>query len=403
MLRVAILDPNEASRDSLRTLLVSIDFVVLIGVASRYSYFSDVVREAHPELVIISLDADPQQALQTVSQLTAEYPLLPIVTVSRDHQALLQSLQCGARYFLMYPVSLENLLAALRRASYELNGEAPAGTNGRTGEGSMIAVLGTRGGVGSTSVAVNLAATLRAERQLPTALIDLDLTLGDADITLEVDSANNFSIADLARDIDNLDLNLLKRTLAVHNDSKIFVLRHPLEIQDTGSIHEQHIERIINLLRIEHNFLVVDLSKSLLPTDWMALRMANVILLVAQLELASLRNTVRLLHLFRHQEGWAEKVYVIINRFGADTVEEGISLKKAEEVIGTSIFWRLPYDPKTMLGARIAGQPLICHAPKSRLQQAYSGLVRALSGGDQPPQSQTRSSKSFLSLFHRGG
>ena len=71
---------------------------------------------------------------------------------------------------------------------------------------------------------------------------------------------------------------------------------------------------------------------------------------------------------------------VVINRQGAETMEEGISAKKAEEVIGKPIFWQVPNDPKPVTGARVAGQPLIRHAPRSRAQQSINGLARALYG-----------------------
>ena len=113
--------------------------------------------------------------------------------------------------------------------------------------------------------------------------------------------------------------------------------------------------------------------------------MADVILLVAQLELSSLRNVVRLIHCLSAEDGLAEKVRVVINRQGADSIEEGISLKKAEEVIGKPIFWQVPNDPKSVIGARVAGAPLTKHAPKSRAQQSIFGLAQALYGKPAAP------------------
>ncbi|HEV3386471.1 MAG TPA: pilus assembly protein CpaE, partial [Gemmata sp.] len=74
------------------------------------------------------------------------------------------------------------------------------------------------------------------------------------------------------------------------------------------------------------------------------------------------------------------------------TVEEGISLKKAEEVIGKPIFWQIPNDPKSVIGARVAGHPLVKHAPKSRVQQSIYGLAQALYG---KPTSDIRESKGW--------
>jgi pilus assembly protein CpaE len=385
MQRVAIVDPTESTRESLRALLLGVDFVWLEAECARYEYFFDVIQQSMPDLAIVALDADKPKALSMIGQLSVEHPRLPILTISHDHQALLQSLQRGAKYFLTHPVGLEDLLAALRRAL----GEAGASVESVDGNGSMIrqpvgstmiAVLGSRGGVGTTSLAVNLAATLACDPNNGVALVDLDLALGDADIAFEVSGIDNISIADLARNIERLDMNFLRRALVRHEATGLSILRHPLEIADVGLIHEGHVERVLNLLKISYSHLVVDLSKSVLPTDLMALRMADLVLLVAQLELSSLRNVVRMIHALSGEEGLAEKVRVVINRVGAEMVEEGISLKKAEEVIGKPIFWQVPNDTKTMIAARVAGAPLVKYAPKSKAQQAITGLAAAVSG-----------------------
>lgn len=175
-----------------------------------------------------------------IGQLSAEHPKLPILTISHDHQALLQSLQRGAKYFLTHPVTLEDMLAALRRALGESGGEVitPGTMTRQTGASNVVAVLGSRGGVGTTTLAVNLAATLAADPGHAAALIDLDFALGDADIALEVNGFENISIADLARNIERLDMNFLRRAMAKHEPSNLSILRHPLEVAEVGVIHE---------------------------------------------------------------------------------------------------------------------------------------------------------------------
>lgn len=404
MQRVAIVDPNESTRESLRTLLLGVDFVWLEAECARYEYFFEVIQASTPDLAIVTLDADKNKALQMIGQLSIEHPKLPILTISHDHQALLQSLQKGAKYFLTHPVGLEDMLAALRRALGESGGSDSLTAGGsasarQAGSSSMIAVLGSRGGVGTTTLAVNMAATLAADPTHSAALVDLDLALGDADIALEVEGFENISIADLARNIERLDMNFLRRAMAKHEPTGLAILRHPLEVAEVGLIHEQHVERILNLLKISYTHLVLDLSKCLLPTDLMALRMADVIMLVAQLELSSLRNVVRLIHCLGGEENLADKIRVVINRQGADSVEEGISLKKAEEVIGKPIFWQVPNDTKAVIGARVAGHPLVKHAPKSRVQQSIYGLTQALYGKPVGAAADTKGSKGGWGFF----
>src|SRR5205085_7716816 len=99
MLRIAIVDPSDYSRDPLRSLLLGIDFVWLEAECSRYEFFPDVINQSTPDLAIVVLDSDRQRGLNVVSQLVSVNPKLPILTISSDHQSLLQSLQRGARYF----------------------------------------------------------------------------------------------------------------------------------------------------------------------------------------------------------------------------------------------------------------------------------------------------------------
>jgi len=404
MQRIAIVDPSESTRESLRTLLLGVDFVWLEAECARYEYFFDVIQQSMPDLAIVALDADKVKALQMIGELAIEHPKLPILTISHDHQALLQSLQKGAKYFLTHPIGLEDMLAALRRALGEVAGSpdqpSTGSSNRQNGASTMIAVLGSRGGVGTTSLAVNLAATLASDPANGVALVDLDLALGDADIAIEVNGMENISIADLARNIERLDMNFLRRALVRHEGTGLSILRHPLEIQEIGVLHEGHIERILNLLRISYSHLVLDLSKALLPTDMMAMRMADVILLTAQLELSSLRNVVRLVHLLNSEDNLGDKVKIVINRIGSEAIEEGISLKKAEEVIGKPVYWQIPNDPKAMIAARVAGEPLVRTSPKCRAQLAIAALAQDLSG--KPPATGADAKlKSGWSLFGR--
>src|SRR5262249_47665478 len=380
MHRIAIVDPNEASRESLRTMLLGVDFVWLEAECARYEYFFDVIQQSTPDVVIIALDGDRNRALGMVGQLAADYPRLPILTVSSDSQALLQSLQRGAKHFLTQPVTLEDLVSALRRS---LN-EAPS-TSDKPGvraaavpktAGQIISILGSRGGVGCTSIAVNLAATLAAFPENSVALIDLDLAMGDADIAVELPGNDNISMGDLARNIERLDMNYLKRALVKHPDTGLSILRHPLEIHEIGGIHEGHVERILNLLKISYTHLVLDLSKALLPTHFMAPRLSTLVMLVCQLELSSLRNVVRLIHSLSLEGDLGDKIRVVVNRAGSDIGEDGITVKKAEEVIGKPIFWQIPNEAKPMIQARVNGQPLVQFAPRSKVQQSFQGLVQ---------------------------
>jgi pilus assembly protein CpaE len=381
VLRIAIVDPSDSTREPLRNLLLGVESVWLEAEGNRYEFFIDVARQSNPDLVVVTLDADQNKALQLIQQLSVEFPNMAILAVSSrgDGQSILQALRAGAKEFLTAPVVLEELLIALTRLRQNrVSADGTPAVNGNIKtESLVVTVVGSRGGVGCTSLAVNLGCNLAQIPNLNVALIDLDLALGDADVALDL--VPDYTLADVAMNIDRLDMTFLRRSLCKH-ESGLSLLPHPVQMEDISLIHEDHLQRVIGLLKASYTHLIFDLSKRFTPTDLTAMRMSDVILLIAQLELTSLRNVVRMLHTLGNEEGLGEKVKVIVNRVGSE--EGDITLKKAEETIGRPIYWQVPNDFKAMLGAGNAGVPLLTHAPKSRAQQSLVALANALCGKD---------------------
>src|SRR3954468_11772266 len=153
MLRIAIVDPVDNTRDPLRSLLLGVDFVFLEAESNRYEFFADVIAESPPELVIVSLDADKVKSLQLIDQLIHDYPRTAVLVISSDNQAILQALQRGAKYFLTQPVVLEDMLVTLRKVQGDAGLATPGGPAVPSGTRAVqtIALLGARGGAGCTT------------------------------------------------------------------------------------------------------------------------------------------------------------------------------------------------------------------------------------------------------------
>jgi pilus assembly protein CpaE len=397
LLRIAIVDPNDTTRDELRTVVLGMETVWLEAECSRYEFFFDVIQQSAPEVVIISLDSDQGKALALIANVSQAAPNMPILAVSArgDGQAILQALRSGAREFLTAPVVLEDLIKALRRLTpRSTNSDSNNGTSADPRyESQVIAVLGSRGGVGCTSVAVNIGATMAQDPNNSPALIDLDLALGDADVALDLIA--DYTLADVALNIDRLDMAFLRRSLSKHS-SGVSLLPHPVQMEDANLVREEHLQRMISLLRSSYTHLILDLSKSFSMTDVTALRASDHILLVAQLELSSLRNVVRMLMALDADEHMGPKVKIVLNRVGSEC---DINKSKAEETIGRPVYWEIPNEPKVILESRNQGIPLVQHAPKSKVQLAIAGLVTKLCGRE--PAAPVKEKSRGWALFSR--
>jgi pilus assembly protein CpaE len=379
VLRLAIVDPNDSTREQVKAMLLGMDRIWLEAECSRYEFFSDVVAQTNPDIGLVVIDSNKDKALELIGTVTGSSPECSILVVSgsSDGNLILQAIRAGAKEFLTQPLHVEELLNALNRISDRRFGRSGDAHKPRGSQ--VIAVAGSTGGVGTTSVAVNLACAIAKEEINSVALVDLDLCLGDADVQL--DTIPEYTLVDVAQNITRLDFSLLKRSLTKHS-SGVYLLPRPVQLEDIPLINPENVQRVLGLMKASFSHLVVDLSKSYSPVDIAAMKLATDILLVTQLDLPCLRNMVRLLASFKEMEGVIDKVKVVVNRAGLETGQ--ITLKKAQETIGKEIFWQLPNDYRTMIEVRNNGVPLIEEAPKAAITHSIMALAEVLMGRETP-------------------
>ncbi len=373
------------------------DLVWLEAECSRYEFFADVVAQTNPEIGIVSLDDDPDKAIELIQKLHAQSPECSIAVVgnTNDGDLILRSMRAGVKEFLTRPLGIEEVVGALERISNQRFG----GADGRSRKTSVIAVAGATGGVGATSVAVNLGCVLASGQGNSAVLVDLDLALGDADVFL--DAIPDYTLVDVAENISRLDFALLKRSLTKHS-SGLYLLPRPVHLKDSTAITPEDLQRVLGLLKATFTHVIIDLSKSYSPLDMVAIRSAEHALMVTQLDLPCLRNVVRLLMSFAEEDGLKEKIKILVNRVGLGSGE--ISLKKAQETIEREIFWQLPNDYRTMVEVRNNGVPLIEQAPKAAITQSIVELAERLSGGASAAPDDKKSSASwFNKIFSKPG
>jgi pilus assembly protein CpaE len=393
VLRIAICDPKDASRDALKSSLLGLDHVWLEAECSRYEFFPDVVGQTHPDIAFIALDSNPDKALDLVAELskTAHDCATLVTSASTDGNLILRTMRAGAKEFLTTPLKSEDVAAALQRVARQHKGGGASKARGC----QLITVAGATGGVGSTSLAVNLGCALAADPNHTVALLDLDLALGDADVFL--DTIPEYTLTDVAQNVSRLDLTLLKRSLTKH-DSGLYLLPRPVQLEDARLVTPDDMVRVLGLLKAAFTHLIIDTSKSFTPLDLFALRESDVVLLVTQLDLPCLRNVVRLLMSFKDDPKIDPKVRVVVNRVGYDTGQ--ISLKKAQDTIGRDIYWQVPNDYRVMVEVRNNGVPLMQQAPKAAITQSIGQLADAITGKqDDATADPANKSRSWLNLW----
>ena len=393
VLRLALVDPNKVTRDAVKSTVKDLSTVWLEAECSRYEFFVDAVKQTAPDVGVICLDDDPQKGLAIISELGEVAPNVSILVASSstDGNLILQAMRAGAKEFLTQPVKPEDFTAALKRISRQRFGDTASTTRSCT----TIAITGATGGVGSTSVAVNIGCALAVNKKNSVVLVDLDLALGDADVLL--DTIPEYTLTDVAQNISRLDLTLLKQFFTKHS-SGIHFLPRPVNLDDGHHVKPDDLRRIIGLLKASFTHLIFDTSKSFSDVDRVAIESADEILMVTQLELPSLRNVIRVMQSFEDTWQLDDSLKIVVNRLGQNSGQ--ISLKKAQDTLGQDVYWRIPNDDRVMTEVRNQGVPLVEHAPRAAITQSINQLALAVGGGDDSlAVDDTRKSRSWLSLW----
>ncbi len=264
---------------------------------------------------------------------------------------MIQAIRLGVKEFFIQPIMKEEVEAALRkfRDSQEIIVREP-----KKKKGKIINVIGSKGGIGTTTVAVNLAISLAESKSSPiVALMDMNQLFGEIPIFLNLNSPFNWG--EVAKNISRADQTYLMSILAKHS-SGIYVLPSPTGIDGVNVANADVIGQILDLMAQAFDFIIIDGGQSLDETSLKILEISDVVFLVAILSLPCLANVRKLLWTFsRLGFPKPEKTKILMNRYHKKSL---ISLKEAEENLKQKIYCLITNDYQTTMSAINQGKNL---------------------------------------------
>jgi len=318
-------------------------------------------------LLILEIGEDLEKEFQLIHDIHASGEVEAIfVTSSRfEAEILVQALRAGVKEFFSQPIQLEELANALRK--FKERQPSFPGSKIKRKKGKIIHIMGGKGGVGTTTVAVNLSTSLaQANPSQLVALVDMNLLFGEIPTFLDVQS--DFSWGEIVKNISRLDATYLTSVLAKH-PSGMFVLPSPTGLDGMTPATPEIIEKLLTVMEETFDFVVIDGGQSIDEISLKIFQMADAVLVVSILSLPCLTNVKRLLWTFQ-KLGFPQKenVKVLINRYHKRSL---ISLEEAEKSIDQGIFWQIPNDFQTTMSAINQGKDLFSIAPGSEISKNF--------------------------------
>jgi pilus assembly protein CpaE len=414
-IRVLVVDDIPETRDHLTKLLSFESDIDVVGAAASGREALEMATKLNPDVVLMDINMPDMDGIAATEQLSATVPSAAVVMMSVQGEAdyLRRSMLAGAREFLVKPFSSDELTASIRQVHARERDKAsriaattplvrPTASSGGSGEGSdelgqVVAVFSPKGGVGRTTVAVNLAVAAATELGKKVVIVDGSFQFGDVGVLLNLNPRSK-SIADLVPELEAGDLDSLD-TFVITHSSGVKALLAPPSPEMAELVTPAGIKRIIEALRIDHDLVVVDCTAFFNDTTLAILDVADIILTMLSLEITSIKN-MRLFLEVAEQLGYeAGKVRLILNR--ADSAL-GIRVTDVEHSIGRKVDETIVSDGRSVVYALNRGVPFFLSNKEAQVSQDILRLARTVTSSDRasaPAGDDSRKSTQKKSLF----
>jgi pilus assembly protein CpaE len=364
----------------------------IAAVISDQDQLLETLKSEKPEGLFVDLGYAPHVVLDLLESLPVALPLTVVSGPHAESALILRAMHLGVKHFFPDAPSAAELNSVIVELVRTAKPDSAAS------EGRVVAVMGTKGGVGATVLTCQLAASLQ-EAGGRVALVDLNYPLGD--VALHFDVEPTYTLADLARAEEELDATYLRTILKGH-ESGIQILAAPSLMEDAESIRSLHVERVLPILRSEFDWVIVDVSRSWNEASVQALTLADQVLLVSLFDVPTLNHARQHKKLLEGLALSGSRTRMVGNRHAKG---DAVTVGDFKRVLGSEPDALIPNDYATTAESVNQGRPIGQVARGSAIHKAYRQLALAVYGwcGVDVPQTQPTQSIAdrFRGMFSR--
>jgi pilus assembly protein CpaE len=382
-IRLVIVDDSEQTRDNIGAIMGFEKDIEIVGEAGNGEEAIAVVKDKRPNIVLMDINMPVMDGIKATEALTEEgvEASIIIMSIQGEGEYIKKAMSAGARDYIVKPFGVNELVNTVRHV-YDLDKSKKQKSGGASTikiDSKIISIFSTKGGVGKTTIATNLAVSLSSLTGKKVVLLDFDLQFGDVAICLNLYVKN--SVTEIVKDFTNIeqDPDLLDEYLLAHY-SGIKVLAAPIRPENAEYVTADHIKNIIEYLKGRYDYIIIDTSQGFNDNVITALDMSNIIMYISALDLPSIKNTKNGLEVMKSLNYPNEKVKVVINK---SNESYGIKHSDFESALGVDVWEMIPYDIAAVTLSVNNGHPLVSHRRASAVSKKIYKLANGIIGDAQ--------------------
>ena len=364
---VFILDKNEQSRNITKSFIEGLEFIENIEVFDNYKQGYEAIKNSQNPIVIMDISEEFAELNEIADNIKLCTSKIIITSLDYSTNTIIKALRLGAKEFLPKPILKDDLIRVLTMLN-------SVSTESDSSQSKIISVYSNKGGIGKTTIAVNLAAELARVTKDKVALIDLNLQLGDISTFLNLNPP--FDVNYVMRKLVDKSEDILIKGFEKYKDTSLYILADPSYIEQSESITPAMVTTLFAALKKIFSYIVIDMSSSIDPISLKILDSSDWILFTTIVNIPAIRNAQRCLNLFRSRKYPKDKVKIIINRY-MDNDE--INLEDIENTLGETIYWKIPNNYFTIMEAINKGETITEINAKSNIGNNFRDFATRVS------------------------
>lgn len=380
-IKVLVADDIAATRENIAKLMEFHTEIILHGQAADAEEAIKKAKELQPDIVLMDINMPGMDGITATEILAAEVPTAGIVimSVQGEQEYLRRAMLAGAKNYLVKPFTGDELLQAIKQVYANEQKRRKALEKKEIKEvleGKIFTVFSTKGGIGKTTIATNLAVALAQKTGARVGLVDADLQFGD--VALFLNLMPRMTIADLGQDMDHLDSKVLDAYMVAYNGN-VRVLPAPLRPELAEMISGTQVAVLLKMMRTMFDYIIVDTAPAFNDIMLSILDASDQVLVVSALDLPTTKN-VKLGLEVMESLGYAEdKMKLVLNRANSDG---GMERKEVEATLRYRFAAALPSDGKVVVSSVNRGIPFVTTNPEAPVSQEIYHLINVLVPGN---------------------